>query len=152
MGIDPKGQYGESTHMNNIYDKSNLDDTSLEVGRELQKLKQDVLCKNNPSLPFCKDPNKSNGSGSKMEKADNPVPVNQELHGNFSQKYNQIKQWQKDSPLYNYEPPLKHYIKDITPSKNEIKSTYKENAMYGFLLGLSYVSLTYGTIALEATY
>ncbi len=150
MGIDPKGQYGESINMNNVYDKSGLDDTSFEIGRELQKLKREVMCKNNPSLPFCKDPNSPNSGNSKFEKADNPIPVTQDLHGSFSQRYNQIKQWQQNSSPILAEPPLKKYIKEITPTTSDVKSTYQKDAVMGILLGVSYVSLTYGTIALEA--
>ena len=84
-----------------------------------------------------------------MEKADNPVPVPQELHGNLSQRYNQIKQWQQNSAVFA-EPPLKQYIKDITPTTTEVKSTFNENMVKGVLLGISYVSLTYGVVALEA--
>lgn len=150
MGIDPKGESFESSQMNNIYDKSGMDNTSFEVGRELQKLKMEVMCKNNPSLPFCKDPNSPNSGKSKLEKADNPIPVSQDLHGNFNQRYNQIKQWQQNSPYVLAEPPLQKYIKEIKPTTSDVKSTFNDNAFLGVLLGVSYVSLTYGTVALEA--
>ena len=76
IGIDPEGLEAFETNNinNNMFDKSQLDDTKFELNRHKQQIINE-LCKKNPNLSICKPKDSGGSGGNRSVQKDNESKV-----------------------------------------------------------------------------
>ena len=150
MGIDSEGETSES--LNNVFDKSGLNDTEFELGR-LKQLIRNELCKKNPNLIICKPKNPSGGNKGlrKAEKPQEKIDIDEILR-----KLDEAERTNK-APL---TPEQRDYLEKFLATDEGFSSSksvwtvnrnnYNSSKMGAVLGSLSFVAIEYGSYVIIA--